>query len=72
MGIVKIYPTAWKLIKKKFSLNELRNNHLTHILGKVIKNKIMPVYGVKNTDLWYEIDDNKDLRLARKNINKLR
>jgi L-glutamine-phosphate cytidylyltransferase len=70
MGIVKIYPQAWELIKKKFTLAEIKNNHLTHILDKIINNKIMPVYGVKNTDAWYEIDNNKDLRLARKNINR--
>ena len=72
MGIVKIYPKAWKLIKNKFKNSELKNQHLTHVLSKVVDNKIMNLYGVKNTQAWYEIDNQNDLKFVKQNLKKIK
>ena len=41
------------------------------MLDKIINKNIIPIYGVKNTKPWYEIDSNKDLRLAKNSIKSL-
>tara|TARA_B100002019_G_C21270871_1_gene602210 strand:+ start:202 stop:963 length:762 start_codon:yes stop_codon:yes gene_type:complete len=71
MGIIKINPRAWKIVKNELNIEEIKKNHLTHMLDKIINKNIIPIYGVKNTKPWYEIDSNKDLRLAKNSIKSL-
>ncbi len=68
MGIIKIYPKAWSLIKKNISTKETKKLHLTHVFSKIINKKIFNIKGVKNTTPWYEIDNNKDLKIAKISI----
>jgi len=69
MGIVKIYPRAWSLVKHNLNFKEIKKLHLTHVFNKIINQKILDIKGVKNTSPWYEIDNNKDLKIAKKNIS---
>ena len=68
MGIIKIYPKAWTLIKKNFTDKEKKKLHLTHMLNILIKKNLLKIKGVKNIYSWYEIDNNKDLKIAKLNM----
>jgi len=68
MGIIKIYPKAWSLIKKIFTKKESRKLHLTHVFNRIINKGLLKIKGVKNIYPWYEIDNNKDLKIAKLNM----
>jgi len=68
MGIIKIYPKAWSLIKKNFTNKESKKLHLTHVFNRIINKGLLKIKGVKNIYPWYEIDNNKDLKIAKLNM----
>tara|TARA_B100000780_G_C21106875_1_gene447046 strand:- start:1402 stop:2151 length:750 start_codon:yes stop_codon:yes gene_type:complete len=70
MGIIKIKVSMWKKIKKNFNLYDLKKMHVTHCLSQIINRNLAKIKAVKNTKKWFEIDNNKDLKIAKNYLNK--
>ena len=70
MGIIKIKVSMWKKIKKNFNLHDLKKMHVTHCLSQIINRNLAKIKAVKNTKKWFEIDNNKDLKIAKNYLNK--
>lgn len=71
MGILKIRVSMWKKIKKNFNLYNLKKIHVTHLLSQIISKNIAKIKAVKNTKQWFEIDNNKDLKIAKRNLKRI-
>jgi choline kinase len=73
IGIMKIKKSACKILIKsmKSIINKSNNFYFTESINRIIDKKIYPVnyQDVKNK-FWIEIDDMKDLILARKKIKR--
>jgi choline kinase len=70
MGILKIKVLMWRKIRKNFNLYDLKKMHVTHCLSQIIDKKLAKIKAVKNTKKWFEIDNNKDLKIAKNYLNK--
>ena len=73
MGLIKINPNGWKKILshiKIFYKNEVDHLDITNFLKTFIKNKNNFVYVKKTNTEWYEIDNQKDYKIARKYVEK--
>tara|TARA_B100000242_G_scaffold67424_1_gene41927 strand:+ start:333 stop:1052 length:720 start_codon:yes stop_codon:yes gene_type:complete len=71
MGIMKLSPLGFKKLYKIYSnlkITEQMKIDTTSILQKCIENGIN-IYGFPTNELWYEIDNKKDLKIFLKQIN---
>ena len=72
MGLIKITPKIWRLIKKK--MPEIKNKNkisLTELFNNLIKLRFkISTAGYNNK--WFEIDNKFDLIFFLKSINKLK
>ena len=65
MGLLFFKPSGWKKIKKLINnLNYLKKMSITDVLNEAVKNKIK-IKAFKYNNLFFEIDTNKDLIVAR-------
>jgi len=69
MGLIKITPAIWKLIKQKIPEIKKRNDlSITELLNRLIKNKFK-IRTIEYKKKWFEIDNKNDLKFFLKNIN---
>lgn len=71
MGLIKLNPKSFKILYKIYSrLNKNTKMKIdtTTLLQKSISLKTK-IYGIPSYDVWYEIDNKKDLKLFRKTNN---
>ena len=71
MGIMKLSPLGFKKLYKIYSnlkITEQMKIDTTSILQKCIENGIN-IYGFPTNELWYEIDNKKDLKIFLKQMN---
>ena len=65
MGLLFFKPSGWKKIKRLINnLNYLKKMSITDVLNVAVKNKIK-IKALKYNNLFFEIDTNKDLIVAR-------
>ena len=73
MGLIKINPNGWKKVLrhiKNYYNNEVNHLDITNFLKTFIKNKDNCVYVKKTNTEWYEIDNQKDYKIAKKYVKK--
>ena len=73
MGLMKITPNGWKKIQnhiKAYYNNKIDRLDITNFLSTFIKNKKNKILVKKINTTWYEIDNQKDLMVAKKNFEK--
>ena len=73
MGVLKITPNGWNKIIKHINLyykNKIDNLDITKFLSTFVKNKKNKIFVKKISTSWYEIDNQKDLMVAKKNFEK--
>ena len=73
MGIMKINPNGWKKILRHIKIyynNEVNSLDITNFLKTFIKNKDSYVQVKKTNTEWYEIDNQKDYKIAKKYVEK--
>ncbi len=69
MGLIKISPKIWKLIKKKMPEIKYKNNiSVTELLNNLIKLNFKIKTAIYNKK-WFEIDNKRDLKFFLKSIN---
>ena len=69
MGLIKISPKIWKLIKKKIPEIKNKNNiSITELLNNLI-NLNFKIKTAMYNKKWFEIDNKKDLKFFLKSIN---
>mgnify|MGYP001296527050 CR=1 FL=1 len=69
MGIIKFTPTGWKKFKKivlKNFSNKIDKIYLTDAIQSVIETKSLPIFGVKYSKKWMEIDNLNDYKILKK------
>ena len=72
MGLIKITPKIWRLIKKK--MPEIKNKNkisLTELFNNLIKLRFK-ISTAEYNNKWFEIDNKVDLIFFLKSINKLK
>lgn len=73
MGVLKITPKGWKKITKHINLyykNKINDLDITKFLSTFVKNKKNTIFVKKINTFWFEIDNQKDLKVAKKNFEK--
>ena len=73
MGLIKITPNGWKKIIKHIKIyydDKIDNLDITNFLSTFVKNKKNKIFVKKVNTSWYEIDNQKDLIVAKKNFEK--
>ena len=73
MGLMKITPNGWKKIQNHISTyykNKIDNLDITNFLCTFVKNKKNKIFVKKIKSSWYEIDNQKDLMIAKKYFEK--
>ena len=69
MGLIKISPKIWKLIKKKMPEIKYKNNiSVTELLNNLIKFNFKIKTATYNKK-WFEIDNKRDLKFFLKSID---
>ena len=72
MGLIKITPKIWKLIKQKFPMIKKKNKiSITQLLDNLIKLKFKISTAEYNNE-WYEIDNKVDLNFFLKDLKKIK
>ena len=69
MGLIKITPNGWKKMVKHIDIyynNKINHLDITNFLSTFIKNKKNKVFVKKINSWWFEIDNQKDLMVAKK------
>ena len=62
MGLIKITPSIWKLIKKKIpEIKKMNNLSITELLNRLIKNNFK-IRTIEYKKKWFEIDNKSDLK----------
>jgi len=73
MGLMKITPNGWKKIVKHIDIyykNKINHLDITNFLSTYVRNKKNKIFVKKVNTSWYEIDNQKDLIVAKKNFEK--
>ncbi len=73
MGILKITSKGWKKIINHINLyykNKIDDLDITKFLSTFVKNKKNKIFVKKLSTPWFEIDNQKDLIVAKKNFEK--
>lgn len=73
MGLMKITPNGWKKIQnhiRTYYKNKIDNLDITNFLSTFVKDKKNKILVKKIRASWYEIDNQKDLMIAKKNFEK--
>jgi len=69
MGLIKVTPKIWRLIKKKIPRIKYKNNiSITELLNKLIQFKLK-IKTIEYNSKWFEIDNKSDLNFFLKSIN---
>lgn len=69
MGLIKITPRIWKIMKKKIpSIKKKNRISCTELLNDLI-NKGIQIKSIPYKHKWYEVDNIKDLKFMQKTIN---
>lgn len=73
MGLMKITPNGWKKIQNHINVHyksKINKLDITNFLSTFIKDKKNKISVKKISSAWYEIDNQKDLMVAKKYFEK--
>lgn len=73
MGLMKITPNGWKKIQNHITIyykGKINKLDITSFLSTFIKNKKNKISVKKISSTWYEVDNQKDLMIAKKYFEK--